>query len=192
MADLALSTDIVARLGRALTAQEALRIVPILKDASSVVRNYTGQEFTAGTSTAKRLRVRRGTVTLPQRPVTAVSAVVSSAGEPVLYQWDGFDTIATSGNVPDAWAWVPFTGLGSRVVDVTYTHGYAAIPDDIINVVCAIAIRALGRKPEDSALASESIAGYSYSVREAGMLTTEREILDGYKRAGGVIYTGGF
>ena len=194
MTDLAITADITNRLGRALTASEALRLPSILKDASAAVRNYTHQEFTLGTTT-ERLRVRRGTVRLPQRPVVSVASVVNVAGGSAPFQWDGLDTLCTTGRGFDTFGWEPFL-VAPRVVDVTYTHGYNPIPDDIIGVVCSISIRALGRKPEDAGLTSESIAGYSYSIGAAGaaggfgMLQDERNVLDGYLRVGGVIWTG--
>lgn len=198
MTPLATSADVIDRLGRGLSASEALRIDAILTDVSSAVRNYTGQTISEATTT-DRVRSRRGVATLPQRPVTAVTSVVNATtSDPVLYLWDGFDKITTTGNVPDDWASVPFSNIATLYVDVANTHGYNPIPDDIIGIVCSIAIRALGRRPEDAGMTSESIAGYSYSIGAAGaagafgMLADERAVLDGYKRSGGVIYTGGF
>lgn len=193
MADLATTADITARLGRALTAVEAIRIVPILKDASAAVRRYVPQTFSAATSTVT-LKVRRGRVRLPERPVNTVTAVVDSNGNAVFYTVIG-DVVVFGANVPDDFAWFPWRN-GYQTVTVTYTHGYATIPDDIVGVVCSIAIRALGRKPEDSGLTNESIQGYSYSIGAAGaaggfgMLADERMILDTYKRVGGYVQVG--
>lgn len=188
MTPLATQDDVEARLGRSLTLAESSRLDGLLIDGSAAVRRYVPQDFTEATTT-DRLRVRNGRVTLPQRPVTAVSAVNSITGDPVLYTWEGFDSIATSPNVPDTFAWVPWVN-GIKAVDVTYTHGFNPIPDDIIGVVCSIVMRALGRDPIDAGLTSESIQGYSYSLGAAGaagalgMLQAEKDILDAYKREG--------
>lgn len=188
MDPLATEADIVARLGRALTAAEAARIDALLADASGSVRRYIPQDLTEATTT-DRLKIRNGRVKLPQRPVTAVTAVVSPNGDPVIFQWDGADSIAVGCNVPDTFAWEPFRN-GMPFVDVTSTHGYAVMPDDIIGVVCSIVMRALGRDPVDAGITSESIQGYSYSLGAAGaagalgMLQAEKDILDAYKREG--------
>lgn len=196
MTDLATADDVQVRLGRELTTAETARITPLLADASASVRNYTGQDFTAATTTA-RLRVKNGIIVLPQRPVTAVTAVVTTTGSPLLYLWDGFEAVITSVNLPDTWAWEPFTisPNGLTAADVTYTHGYNPIPDDVIGVVCSITMRALGRDPLDAGVTSETIQGYSYTLGSAGaaggfgMLQPERDVLDNYRRNVGRVNT---
>lgn len=193
MDPLADSNDIQDRLGRDLTDTEIARVNSLLRDASSAVRNYMRQDITEATTTV-RLAVRSCRVRLPQRPVSAVSAVEDVNGNSVIYTWEGFDSISPLPNVPDCFAWEPFRN-GITAVDVTYTHGFNPIPDDIIGVVCNIVLRAFGRDPVDAGLTSESIQGYSYSLGAAGaaggfgMLNDERAILDTYRREGGVIRT---
>lgn len=193
MTDLFLAEDVELRLGRSFTASENLRISSLITDASASIRNYMRQEVTAATTTVL-LRVRGGKIRLPQRPVTAVSAVVNDNGDPVLYQWWGDDTVWVGSNVPDSFAWEPWRN-GYIALTVTYDHGSDPVPDDIVGVGCSIVTRALGREPADAGITSESIAGYSYSLGSAaaagafGMLQAERDILDTYKRVGGVINT---
>lgn len=194
MTDLAESNDIIARLGRPLTAVEQIRVEALLTDASASVRNYTRQTISAVAGDTVRVKVRNGRARLPQRPVTAVASVSSIAGGAILYQWWGDDIISTGSNVPDSFAWEPFRN-GVTAVDVVYSHGYDPIPDDIIGVVCSIVTRALGRPPEDSGMTSESIAGYSYAIGAVGaagafgLLNGEKAILDAYCRVGGQIQT---
>lgn len=182
---LASTTDVALRLGRELTDAEGDRMEAILADASASVRAYTGQQFTEATTT-DTFRVRRNVVVLPQRPVTAVS----DAGG-VYYRWDGLDRVHFSMGSADSFEWEPWIGGGPRTVTITYSHGYDEIPADIVGVVCSIALRAWGRKPEDGGLQQESIAGYSYSVGSAGaaggfgMLPDERAVLDRYRRVAG-------
>lgn len=182
--------DVEARLGRPLTPAEAARIDALLADASSAIRSYTRQTISAVADDAVRLQVRRTHVRLPQRPVTALDAVSDPNGNPCLYRWNGFDIIHVAGNVIDTFAWVPWV-TGMPYVDVVYDHGYDPIPDDIVGVGCSMVSRALGRDPIDAGITSETIAGYSYSIGSAaaaggfGMLPTEREVLDAYRRVGG-------
>lgn len=187
MTDLATSTDIEARLGRTLTTLEATRVVPLLTDASASVRNYTRQTITQVTDDVVRLKIRNGRVRLPQRPATAVTTVKNTLGDLVLFQWDGGSIVVVGSNVPDTFAWVPWLN-GMAAVDVTYTHGYSTVPDDIVGVVCSIVMRALGREPLDAGITSETIQGYSYSLGSAGaagafgLLSSEADILDAYRR----------
>lgn len=193
MADLIELADLEARLGRTLTATETARVAALMADASARVRNYMRQDVSEATTTAT-LRVRNGRVRLPQRPVTDVDTVLSINGDPVIYQWDGSDSISSMSNVPDSWAWEPFTS-GIQTLTVTYTHGYDPVPDDIVAVTCSVVMRALGREPVDAGIQSESIQGYSYTLGAIGaagglgLLDSEKETLDAYCRVGGQIST---
>jgi hypothetical protein len=147
----------------------------VLADASAAVRAYTGQTISAATTTA-RTRVRWGEARLSQRPVTTVDEAAAVDGTVLTgWEWDGLDRL---------------TGLTDDVVDITYTHGWEPVPDDVIGVVCAIAARSLPGDA-DPGIVSEAIAGYSYtrgSVTAAGpwgMFTQEQQILDRYRRPGG-------
>lgn len=189
MEPLATSLDIENHLGRLLTDDELARIDAVLADASAAVRSYTGQDFTASTTT-ERLRVRRGSIVLPQRPTSAVAAVEDLNANGLPYQWDGLDRLLLTISNLDSFSFVPWS-RPIAVVDVTYTHGYDPIPDDIVGVVCSIVTRALGRRPEDAGIQQESIAGYSYTVGSAaaqggfGMLPDEKAVLDRYRRVAG-------
>lgn len=190
--------DLETRLGRTLTATEGPRAEALLDDASAAVRGYTGQQITrpepddddARVSTT-RLKVNGGTVRLPQRPVTAVTAVADTNGNNVLFTWYAGEVIQVAPNVPDSWAWVPWVN-GIAYVDVTYAHGYDEVPGDIVAVVCQMAARALGQAPDDSGKTSETIAGYSYTVGTAaasgavGLLPDEKAVLDRYRRPAGM------
>lgn len=180
---LATTTDLRARTGLDLLAD--VRAEALLNDASAAVIAYTGQQFLEGTSTT-RVRVHRGRVRLPQRPVTAVSTVETLDGVAVLFNWYSGDTLTVSWSVPDSFAWVPFRSPQSEVV-VTYTHGSATVPTEIVAVVCQVAARAYGSNAVDSGISQESLGSYSYSSGAAassgavGFLLPERVILDRYR-----------
>lgn len=184
MASLATLQQLESRMSTALSDRE--RAVELLIDASATVRSYTGQHITQATST-DRLKVKRGMVRLPQAPVTAVSAVVDTNGNAVLFEWLQGNRVQIQSNL-DTFSFVPWQN-GLRYVDVTYTHGYATVPGDIVAVVCQIAGRAYGTSPDAAAASSESIGSYSYSTGgaaasgAAGMLAPERAILDRYRRS---------
>lgn len=195
MAALALVEDLEARTGRTYDDADLARAVAVLDDVSARVRAYTGQQFTLE-ETTDRLKVQGAGIRLPQRPVTAVESVLSVGGDTITFDWDHGDRVELAG----AQTWrsfevVPFT-TRTQWVDVTYTHGYATVPADIVAVVCQIAGRAMGRPSEEAGVTQESIAGYSYSVGVAaaagplGMLSDERTILDLYRRPVGTIQVG--
>lgn len=185
---LATPADVIARLGRALTTVEAARIDALLTDVSAAVRLYTGQTFTEATTT-DTFKTRRGAVRLPQRPVTAVTTVVDFNSNPVLYQWDGIDTVYASTLGLGTWAFEPWI-IDPATMTITYTHGYAAgaLPETLVGLVCQIAMRAIGGPPDQTGLTSESIAGYSYTVGVAsatqafGLLPGEKDALDKFTR----------
>lgn len=189
---LATLDDLQTRIGRVLDGDDVARALAMLEDASAAVVSYTGQTFEEATTT-DRLKVKNGTVRLPQRPTTAVDAIANTASTDLAFTWDHGDTVylGTTGAL-NAFEIEPFRRAPSWV-DVTYTHGYETIPADIVAVVCQIAGRAFGRQLEDAGMQSESIAGYSYSIGTAGaagglgMLADERAVLDRYKRVGGSI-----
>lgn len=191
MAALATIADVEARLARDLTGADETRMARLLLDASAAVRGYTGQQFDSDTETI-RVKARTGVLRLPQRPVTAVGAVEDTDGNAISHEWWGDDRVyVASLTLLNEWE---INGRRSPVtyIDVTYTHGYATVPEDIVAVVCQMAMRAYGIRPDDAGKTSESIANYSYSTGGAaaaggvGMLNDERAVLDRYRRPGGM------
>jgi len=184
VAALATVSDVEARLGRALTADEQDRLEAILDDVSAVIRSYTGQQFDRA-ETTDRLKVRGGKVTLPQLPVVAVDTVVNMDGNAVAHRWYAGATVELLLSVPDEWAWEPYR-ITPSWVDVTYTHGYDEVPADIVAVVCQVALRAFGTDATAAGVVQESIDDYSYRVGTiaasgpAGLMADERAVLNRY------------
>lgn len=176
-------------LGRELSDTELAQADALLVRASARVITYTGQQFLAATSTAQ-VKVRNQIARLPQRPVTAVSAVVDLDGNAPTFTWLNDDRVRLGNRFAndtfevDRWA--------NRILEVriTYDHGYDEAPDDVKAVVCQMVGRALGRPADAAAVTQESIAGYSYSVGGAaaagavGMMADEKAALDVYRRIG--------
>lgn len=167
---LATPDDLEDRLGRAFTAEEALRAPSLLADVAATIRAVSGQWFTLGSSTA-RVRPRCGTVRLPQNPVNDVTAVETVDGDAVSYEWDGL------GPIVEVWSSYE---IGNRSwprrreapVDVTYEHGYNPIPEVIVALACQIALRCLGLRAGDGATDSETIGTYSYRLRDSAAAGT--------------------
>lgn len=185
---LATSDDVVGRLGRALTTSEVVRIDALLTDVSSAVRAYTGQTFTSEETTAL-LTIRNREVRLPQHPVTAIGAVEDGLGNSLPFIWLDGDVVISlvSASYLNSWELnvLPGTRIGKAAV--TYTHGYATIPDDIVGLVCQIVGRALGTPSTDAGKTSETITNYSYTIGSAaaqgafGIMDEEKRLLDRYR-----------
>lgn len=203
MANLATKADLVARLGRDVTCEEDARLEALLADASALVRAYTGRDFEQTTDDVVILRGQGGTIRLPQRPVTKVSLVqaIGAAGTPdiTLVDWifDGIDTIRVGEgnyviNLPAIW-WDDDGYPGTY--RVTYSHGYATPPPDVVMVVCSMVLRTITAPTMVGGLTSESIGPYSYRLESAGVGTAvslgdmERKALARYRRTTGMIST---
>ena len=71
---------------------------------------------------------------------------------------------------------------GYRAVLIDYTAGYATVPDDIEQACLMVAASIYQGRKRDPNLNSESLGGYSYSLRAPGQATEEaRTMLEGYK-----------
>jgi hypothetical protein len=179
---LATIADLEDRLGRSLSTDETARAYALLQDASAKVRAYTGQQITQSTST-DRIRARNGVARLPQRPVTAVTAVADIAATSLDATWAGGEQLG-----------LYFDGY----VDVTYTHGYATVPDDIVTVVAGVAARsfsgylagpAVWQQPS-AALTPDTIGAIipAPAATAPAFTADDKAILDGYRRPVGVAW----
>lgn len=187
--------DVEAVLGRTLTSAESDRMELLLAAASARFRAEAGgREFTAGESTL-RLRVTDGRVTLPQRPVTAVTSVHTVAADDATgpavgtWAWDGLSTL-TVGDWAGLQINAPELDDPVSVVEVVYTHGYAEVPDDVRWAVASMAARVLSTAASGTGIESETIGGYSYRLGSAagsgalGMTPDEQRIARRYRRTG--------
>lgn len=120
----------------------------LLKRASTRVRAFVGQQISAGTST---VTVRGPVVRLSQRPVTGVASVLDEDGVAV-----SADDWSLEGQVLS----LPTSGRFT----VEYDHGYAEVPDGVVEVVVTVAAR-LGST--DSAVASGVQQETSGSVNQS-------------------------
>lgn len=173
---------------RTLTSDEEIRAELLLVDASATVRAYARQDFTAVEDDTVRVRIKDGKLRLPQRPVTAITAVTNTDGDDIVFTWYSGDVVNVSNTGLDWFEREPLT-TSPTYVDVTYDHGYETIPDEVIKIVCRIAATALGSPSEEAGVQSESIAGYSYTrgvvAAAGGLFDEEKRELDAYRAVGG-------
>ncbi|WP_049566871.1 hypothetical protein [Streptomyces sp. SBT349] len=203
MDPLATVEDLEARLGRELTPEEAARADALLADASALLRAYTGQDFTLTVGDEIVLRPVGVTIRLPQRPVQAVTTVVALGGSEVMpdialpagsWTWDGIDKVdiwpldsSWYLSLPEVWT----DGWGAvDTYRITYDHGYAVAPPDVLAVVCAMVLRTLLSPSMTPGMVSERIGAYNYQLQQGAgsagasvsMTQPDRDALKRYRK----------
>ena len=138
MADFATTADIEAFLQVSIdTATQTAAAARALAEATAAIKNYCRQVLEEVAADEVTLDSPGGTrLFLPELPVTAVSEVVED-GE-TLVAGDDYK-LGQHGilhRIGAKWA------EGIQIVTVTYTHGYATLPDDIVAVCTRAAARA--------------------------------------------------
>jgi hypothetical protein len=211
VAALAGTDDLEARIGRELTATEAARADALLADASALIRSYTKQRFDAVADDVIVLRPVGSHLRLPQRPVTAVTSVVALSGTdtipdwtvpPGCWQWDGIDLVEVWPPDRNVWVSLPEVAYdvgGPDTYRVTYSHGYAEVPADVVAVCCRMVLAVLLAPTLTEGLVQERIGQYSYQYGQAPgqaspgatvrMTDVDRDDLTraGYRRTSGTV-----
>lgn len=149
--------------------------------ATARVREEARQEISLVVDDVVRLDGTGGRrLLLPEIPVVSIASVVVDGA--ALWADDDYYATFDSGILWRArgGAWLP---LEPRVVEVTYTHGYAEIPQALKDVVLESAMRAMLNPRR---VAQESLEGYSarfqYFQHEIGgaLLPSERRVVANY------------
>ena len=120
---LANSEDVVAALGRDLTASEQQRVDDALAKASELFRKEARRTFTPGRRT-NRLRSHAGEVRLPETPVVEVHSVTDDDGNPVRFDLLG--------------AMLTISGCRSAFVRVDYSFGDETVPELVRTTVAGV------------------------------------------------------
>lgn len=190
---LATVADLATLLGRTFTTEQEQQAQALLDQASSVVRAYVRLDIsratTTDTFTMRRVDPLRhgcaGAVTLPQRPVEAVTAVEVDGVASADWWLDGSELMVRGWN----WGRPPAAHQPPRV-QVTYTHGWDPVPGDIQAIVMQAATRVI---VNPSGIRSETVGGESvtYLIPATGealgvlLSRTEQKVLDRYRRTAG-------
>lgn len=163
----ATSADVATYLRRGFDAEGTAAADLALDIATQMIKSYTEQQITQATETYTFLATSRNVLLLPELPVTAVASVVYDGATLVVeedYTWTRYGLVT---KVAGDWS--------SGTVAVTYTHGYATVPDDIRGVCIEVAKRAIenpaGLQRDDLNTASQWL----------GFTRENRLILDRYR-----------
>jgi len=170
---LATIIDVEARLGRTLTIAESSKATAYLRDASALFIQRAVQKFEQGESVV-RLFPKDGVVRLVQRPVIVVSEVKDLDGNIIDFTFDGHQSIYDLGS------YTPVT--------VSYEHGSASIPDDVVAVVAGMVARTLSINPDAaSGVQQQSVGPFSQSYAawavggQVMMSPVEAKVADSYR-----------
>lgn len=197
--------QVEAALGRDLTTEEAARIDFLLSSASSRIRAYTRQDFTFVEDDEAVLRPVGTVIRLPQLPVTEVTNVVAIGlgGLPDVtlggWSWDGISKVDIRGigsvvlNLPEWWY-----SYGPDTYRVTYSHGYATIPQDVVDAAINMILRVLYSPSPVEGMVNEKIGQYGYQMQQGSgaagasiaMNSSDKELLSSYRRKAGTIEIG--
>jgi hypothetical protein len=188
-------TDIEHFLQQAVPAAKTDSANRAITEATAAIRNYCGQYLEAVAGETITLDCIGGTrLFLPELPVTFLASVFED-GE--LLVVDDDYKLGEHGilhRIGTTWT------VGIQIIEITYDHGYAVIPDDIISIATRAASRAYqaGLRAEEMAaipgITALSLGDYSVSFGGEGagegvlgasaaplLLKSEKERLDRYR-----------
>ena len=205
---LATLDDVAAIIGRPLTSIETTNGTRLLGMASGMVRRYTRQQITQTVDDVITLNGVWGhSLPLPQRPVQSVKSVLFGNATAPSTSWKlvGDDLFIGSGSYQPDYGylnnmttalWGPAgsvmgpsaTGANwqgpQTNVTVTYTHGYAEVPYDIVNEVAGMVALQLSTSV---GVDKERIGGYQVDYQRGeggGMALTDetKRVLNFYRK----------
>lgn len=172
-------------LGVTFDVSETARAASLLSMSVALVRGYTGQTLSLVTDDTVTLPGPASrTLFLPEIPVIGVTSV-TYAGVELVAEID-YQVWTTAGLLTRDYHYGYGYGWSPGYVEVTYTHGYATIPDDLRAVVLTSAARGW---ENPTMMPRESVGTYSPSYAQSGfnlgagvyLTDSERAVLDRYR-----------
>lgn len=177
LAPLATIADLAAR-GVTVASAETAFVNVSLETASSIVRDAASSPISQTTSTVNLYGDRNSRLPLPGPPVQSASSALIDGVAVTGWQLRSGDLIRAAG-----WQ----LGCVASEVTVTYVHGLAVVPADIVDLVCRMAGQALVKfRDNPDALGSKPVVQErigDYSVTYAYELTYSDMELPKYLRA---------
>lgn len=166
MAQFATPAELANRLGVEFSSEDSTRAEGLLTTASGLIKDVAKQHLErVEDDVLARRGVNADRFRLPQRPVEEVT-LVKLDGETVAsdeYYLTGDKLVKISG------VW----GNSHQVLEVTYTHGYAEIPESL-KAICLEAVVRVWVNP--GSVQSENYGGEAVNYgREVGLLLTATE-----------------
>lgn len=171
--------ELETHLRATFSPEDVVRATQEITVASAAIQRYCNLvSLEQLTDDAVKLRGVYGMdLVLPRGPIDSVASVAVD-GESLTA--DDYELVLDTLIRPAGW------GGTSVVVDITYTHGYAVVPDDVKLVCLDVTSRAWDNP---AGVRSESIDGYSVTHgAAAGRLSEDdKAALSGYHRSAGSV-----
>ena len=135
-----------------------------IAEATEAIKNHCHQQIERMTETITLDCEGGYRIFLPEIPVVSVASVVED-GETLVVDDDyKLGQYGILRRVGDDWA------IGTQIIEIAYTHGYATIPDDVVGVCTRAAARAYQAGLAAAAVgavagvASMTLGDYSFSL----------------------------
>lgn len=175
------------------TITETARATLMLEVATGTIQSWTRQTIEQVANDSVELQgTWEPVLKLPERPVTSVSSVTLDGT--LLTVTDDYVVVKDELRRPNAeyhnWQapssdFYPFTKTGwggpSAIVAVTYTHGFATIPDGVKGVCLSLAGR-MFTNPEMAATRVVDAQTFQYGQRHLDLTDGEKKVLRKYRR----------
>jgi hypothetical protein len=182
----ATAADLEDYLGVTFTPADEVRAGLLLDAATESIRAYCSQTISQATTTAKLPGTWGPDLTLPEAPVTAVSAVTFNSETLTAnsdFFWNSRGTLRRCADFTVAPSGVSHWGGPEATVSVTYTHGHATIPDAIESACLSVAAR-LFTNP--AGVQSEMLGSYQVQYDRSGQTGAlnehEKQMVRQYRR----------
>lgn len=166
--------DIIVVMGREpASAEEAAQWQFYIDTVSSFINGYVSVSFELKTDDVVRYQADYyGMIDLGGDPISSVDSVKNARTQVETY-WD-WDMMSTIGRLDP-----------HEVVDVTYTHGYASVPDDISKMATQAVVGVLGHGatgPITSFTVGDVTESYAVpqDSAEAYVVFLSKQVLDRY------------
>lgn len=155
---------------RGISASSEALADALLEAVSAAIRDAAGSPITQETSTVTMWTEPARRIELPARPVISVASV-SVDGEPVA-DW----TLRGSA----LWRSEPWQARSEppRELVVTFTHGYATVPADIVQLACVLVAAGLAAADGDGFGANRGKTYTSIDDYREGFATGSTEVVD--------------
>lgn len=157
----------LADYGYTVTSSLTVAAERLLDSVSAQVEDAAGGPITSTTSTVVLAGTTEQFLPLPRGPVQSVAAVT-------------LDGVAVTDAKPrDGRLWRPGGWIGQHVdVEVTYTHGLADVPADIVRLVCQMVTAGLLAVADDKPVPDRMLAYERVDDYQAGYRTGADEVVD--------------
>ncbi|MDP9184812.1 MAG: hypothetical protein M3O29_03970 [Actinomycetota bacterium] len=155
----------------------------LLSVASGMIRRYLEQDITVTTNDVEYADPVGPVVLLRQLPVTSVSLVETTTDGGVTWTTvaPANYTVSKRQGVVAARPWTGIQwGADPESWRITYTHGYATVPDEINGVCCSIAARFYST-PAGIDMERTGQRQVKYSLESAGFSGMEAMVLSAFR-----------